>query len=377
MQDRLTLSADAHAVDDVRPATFLERGVVVPFTTPVLLGSRVRPNARGLEIVVPSPAGVRGFYVLPLRGTPDLCTPTLHDRLLIDMIEELAVVTPDAITRVTRAAAQEGLAGREAAAAAAEAEKALARQRLVANYRMLLLLIRRTEPAGEHAVPPEADAPLSVQRRAERAVARVAGATGLAAQAVVAAMERLTDAYQAIGFRGDPTRAPYQVQLAALEEMAEEVAHWGEMAVDPQHAGCAALIARSARLTLDAGRLILDEMVAAVEDMPALLRRWAGDAEAVLRDAARLGWLLDGWSVMIGLWRFAETTGRPATIAEMAVLVPTMPHEISRWTGDGTDEPHAAAYNLRGRFVTRMTDWRTGRLLDLVARNERIAGGVA
>ncbi len=36
------------------PTTFLERGVAVPFTTPLLAGSRTRPGERNqLELIVP------------------------------------------------------------------------------------------------------------------------------------------------------------------------------------------------------------------------------------------------------------------------------------------------------------------------------------
>ncbi|MCR0981401.1 hypothetical protein [Roseomonas populi] len=364
-------------MDDTRPATFLERGVVVPFTTPMLLGSRVRPGARrGLEIAVPSPAGIRGFYVLPLRELSDICTPTLHDRLLLDLIERAPAVTPDAITEATRQVAQDGFAGQEAAMAATGAHKARAGQRLVTNYRLLLLLIRQTEWPGEHALPPERDAPLNVQRRAERAVARLAQAAGLSPPAVVTAMEGLTEAYMAVGFRGDPTRARYQGELLALEEMAGEVARWGELAVDPQQSGCASLIARSARLTVEAGQILVERALAAAEDFRALVLRWTADAEGVLRETSRLAWLLDGWSVMTGLWRCADRLGRPAAIGEMAMMVPSMPREVTRWTGEATgeasDEPHSVTHSMRSRFVIRMTDWRTGRLLELMERNEQI-----
>ncbi|MBP0492948.1 hypothetical protein [Roseomonas indoligenes] len=377
MQLRPEQTVARSPVDDARPATFLERGVMVPFTTPMLLGSRVRPSGRrGLEIAVPSPAGVRGFYVLPLRGLPDICTPTLHDRLLVDLVERIPAVTPDAIIGATRQVAQEGFAGREAAAAASAAAKAQANQRLITNYRLLLLLIRQTEVQGEHVLPPERDVPLSVQRRAERAVARLAHDAGLSPSAVVTAMDGLTEAYLAVGFRGDPTRARYQGELVALADMAEEVARWGELAVDPQQSGCASLIARSARLTVEAGEILMERVLAATEDLRALLLRWTRDSEAVLRETARLAWLLDGWSVMAGLWRSADRMGRAATVGEMAVMVPSMPREVTRWTGEASgevsDEPHSVTHSMRSRFVVRMTDWRTGRMLELTERNEVI-----
>jgi hypothetical protein len=373
MQAQIDRQISRYAVDDARPATFLERGVTIPFTTPILLGSRVRPSERrGLEIAVPSPGGVRGFYVLPLKALGDICNPTLHDRLVIEMIEETAVITPEAILRVTRAVAQEGLAGRAAAAAAEAAEREAAGRRMVTNFRFLLLLIRQTEGPGEHPLPPERDAPANVQRRAESAVARIAAEAGLPPPSVVNALEELAGAYLPVGFRGDPTGARYQGELAELEAMVAEVTAWGETAMDTQQAGSAFLVARSAALTLGAGRVLLEEVLGLTDDLRRRLRRWSSDSGSVSRQLARLAWLLDGWSVMIGLWRLAESVGRSVAIREMAVMVPTMPQEVSQWTGDPEDERYVAAHKLRSRSVFRLEDWRTGRMLDLIARNELI-----
>jgi hypothetical protein len=67
------------------PTTFLERGVAVPFTTPILIGARARPGERKpLELIVPNPSGARGVYILPWDGISGLCKPTVHDRRLSD-----------------------------------------------------------------------------------------------------------------------------------------------------------------------------------------------------------------------------------------------------------------------------------------------------
>ena len=72
-----------------QPATFLDRGVTVPFTTPFLLGARIRPTETrsGLELVISNPAGGRGFYIVPWAAMPEVCSPTLHDRRLWQRLE--------------------------------------------------------------------------------------------------------------------------------------------------------------------------------------------------------------------------------------------------------------------------------------------------
>ena len=95
--------------------TFAERGVAVPFTTPVLSGTRARQAAGGVELVVPHPAGVRGVYVLRWAELGNFCAATLHDQALAEGVGRLASVTPGSVRAVARAVAQDGAAGAAAA----------------------------------------------------------------------------------------------------------------------------------------------------------------------------------------------------------------------------------------------------------------------
>src|SRR4051794_14613092 len=102
------------------PTTFLERGVLVPFTTPTLAAARARTSERsGLELIVANPAGGRGFYVMPWSGVQDFCRPTLHDRQIQERAAALSCVTPGSIRQICRDVAGEGDAGRGAPPAAA------------------------------------------------------------------------------------------------------------------------------------------------------------------------------------------------------------------------------------------------------------------
>src|ERR1700712_948232 len=90
------------------PVTFLERGVAVPFTTPMLAGTRARPADKGgLELVIPNPSGGRGVYIMAWTSISALCTPTLHDRQLNERIATLTNVTPHTIRQVGREVAHE------------------------------------------------------------------------------------------------------------------------------------------------------------------------------------------------------------------------------------------------------------------------------
>ncbi|WP_043830679.1 hypothetical protein [Muricoccus aerilatus] len=362
-----------YAVEDARPTTFLERGVTVPFTTPMLLGSRVRPaQRRNLEVAIPSPAGVRGFYILPLQGISDICAPTLHDRLMLDVMESLSTVAPNTILRIARAAAQEGLAGRAAAAAALAAERTVSGQKTLTNYLLLLRLVAQLEHPSEGRASPESDTPADVQARAKRAVARLAQSLGLTPERVFAALESLAEAYLDLGLPGDPTKARYQQQLSQIEALSAEAASWAETATDAHLASSASLISRSAFFTLNCGRVLLVDLLALVDDLSALVQRWTANPDAILAELGKLAWLLDGWSIIASIWGTAEQIGVPAAIREMSVMVPSMPLEVNQWVRGPEKDYFAEAHRRHSRLVSRLEEWRTGRVLELIQRNEMI-----
>ena len=98
------------------PRTFLEWGVAVPFTTPLLSSGRVRPGRRGRpEMLMPNPSGGRGLYVFDLAAAPEVTSLTLHDRLLVERLLALPALSPSEIRKVAQEVAIEGAAGRRAA----------------------------------------------------------------------------------------------------------------------------------------------------------------------------------------------------------------------------------------------------------------------
>src|SRR4051812_11062010 len=122
-----------------QPVTFLERGVALPFTTPALLGGRIRPGERKApELVLANPAGVEGVYILPWSGMPDVCTPSLHDRAVWRRVSELPILTPRSVRQATRAVA-------------AEADRATRNACTFTHYHLLLELVRQGAPDGQGA----------------------------------------------------------------------------------------------------------------------------------------------------------------------------------------------------------------------------------
>jgi hypothetical protein len=137
------LSATAARPPGHLPRTFLEWGVAVPFTTPLLASGRVRPGRRGRpEMMLPNPSGGRGLYVFDLAAAPEVASLTLHDRLLLERLLALPAPTPSEIRKVAHEVAVEGAAGRRAAREAAAAADADATMGLLTRFHLVTRLLQ-------------------------------------------------------------------------------------------------------------------------------------------------------------------------------------------------------------------------------------------
>lgn len=345
------------------PSTFLERGVWVPFTTPLLAGARIRPAERcGLELIIPNPSGGRGVYILPWDGVFALCTPTMHDRALNAAMEGLRGITPMAIRRLALDAAQGGLAGRDAASAARTVRDSEVTLVTITNFELLLRLI---EMPGHAETVPKSD----IEARAKRVVAAVGEELGRTADQVAAQLEELAKLYAPFGIGANGHTARLQRHSAALAAFRLDVAA-ALRAPPPLASHDADLILAAADLTLACVRKTVDDVLSWLRDVPSLLRRWIENPDDVAARLARPDWLLDGWERIALVW--AEGQGpREPRLAALADLVPATPREVVTWVEGAADNP-AGVMRLRRR-VAELQDWRSGDfVLDLVAQGERL-----
>lgn len=359
-----------------QPATFLERGVSVPFTTPFLLGARIRPNdtRAGLEVVISNPSGGRGFYVVPWGALPDVCSPTLHDRRLWKQLSDVSGVTPALVRETARAIAAEGLAGREAAASVARARSEDGAARMRANYLLLLDLIQRTETPQQAAIPPRSDKPAHVEVRARRAIATIAPRLNVGADVIAAWLEAIASAFCGVGVPGDTTPSRTRTLIANLNALVKDVEVWIARSPDPSEQHSGVMVLDAARLTLACAGVALKDLDGLLGDTPGLLRAWQADSNAVGRRAARPDWLLDGWRIICELWRDTPPPMREGALWEMAMLAPVLPREVEEWVGIAEDWDRPTRMR---RVVRANEEWRSGRILDIVARNERLRARAA
>ena len=191
------------------PRAFLEWGVAVPFTTPLLTRCRIRPGKRGrTELLVPNLSGSRGIYVFDLEAAPKVANLTLHDRLLLERLLEQSATTPSEIRKSALQVALDGAAGRRAAR---EAEAAIRVDAKVGLMIRLHLVTRLLDEAGLEGIDWRdfADDNLELRSTIKHRLAGVAPGFGRSVDGVFQAIEEIADS------REPASAAAWRTLLAA------------------------------------------------------------------------------------------------------------------------------------------------------------------
>ncbi len=342
----------------------MRRGVAVPFTTPLLGGARARPDeAHSVELVIPSPSGSQGVYVMRWASIPALCRPTLHDRELSRRIMNEESVSPSSIRRAAREVAAAGLAGEDAREAAVAAEQSEGREQVLANYRLLMTLISQVRVA----VP--ADSAGNPAARAQLTVDHVSRQLGQTTAWTALALERLAASMSAIGAGGDDMGRITRL-LALLTEVRSDLLAWSH-GQDAECQSQAALVGSFAELTLSTATAMVAEARARTSDVVKALRMWADEPAELSRCFARPEWMLDGWEQICLIWKHADDqSSRRAALAEIAGMIPVLPKEASDWCRDV--DKHNDMLRHR-KFIRLHEDWLTGVFdMERVGRNEHL-----
>lgn len=364
-------------LEDYRPATFLERGVATPFTTPVLAAARVRPSRRlKLEFVIANPSGGMGWYVMPWEGLMTLSKVSVHDVLLFENIGKQELITPYSIRSAARSVAASGAAGRAALKAARAAEQREEDDRLIANF---LLIMRLLKAAGAKDIDwrtlDPTDRNLKVKMRGY--IERLQPALGATPETIYWWLEELSAIVAPVGFASKDYPARLQTTADSLKTFQRTMQSFAN--TDGTDAGLAArFIAEIAKHTSDLADATFQDCHAELNDLQQMLRNWANTRDRVLERFGRPDWLLDGWQSICAIWEDATAGGRDAQRAaavEIQRMVPIMPKEVTEWV-DGANTGDQV-WQFR-RWVKGNVDWRTGAAaLDRVARNEALRARAA
>lgn len=364
-------------LEDYRPATFLERGVATPFTTPILAAARVRPARRlKLEFVIANPAGGMGWYVMPWEGLTTLAKVSVHDVLLFENIGKLELITPYAIRAAARGVAVSGAAGRAALKAAKAADQKDEEDRLIANFLLIMRLLKETglKDLDWRSLDPT-DRNLKTKLR--RYIETLQPVLGAPPETIYTWLEELSGIVAPVGFAGRDFPARLQNVFDNLKTFCRTMSSFAN--TDATDAGIAArFIADVAKHTADIAETTFADCHAELNDLKQLLRNWSANRERVLERFGRPDWLLDGWQSISAIWDDAVNGGRDAQRAaavEIQRLVPVMPKEVTEWVTGADTGDHLWQFR---RWVKPNVDWRTGAAaLDRTARNEALRARAA
>jgi hypothetical protein len=357
-------------VQSHKPASFTERGVAVPFTTPQLAGARIRRAERtGTEFIVPNPSGGRGVYILHWGAVRQLCRPTVHDTLLHQRISRLPSMDPSSVRLAARQLAAEGMAGREATLAAGASVEADRKELILVNFLMLIILMEQVEPTGL-GVSTEIIRTPELDQRARRIVAQVATSIGRTAVQIGTDLEALSALFVPVGLDGDLPAARLPALTARLDATARGLANWARQFPDDGHADAAISLSRTASVTANAATATLRAARDLTLDIRGLLQAWAGTPAEIAQQTHHAEWILDGWERFSLLWETAtHASAQRALVPELAQLVPTLPRD-GAGRGSERQEPDKPETS---RGTPLNTNWRAGGASHaLIARNERL-----
>ncbi|WP_158924199.1 hypothetical protein [Acidisphaera sp. S103] len=354
------------------PMTFQERGVAVPFTTPLLGGTRARPtDKQRVELVIPNPAGGRGVYIMPWAGIAAWCQPTLHDSVFNDRIASLKNVTPAAIRRVALQLSAEGLAGEEAMEAACQAVNLEKGDRLVTNYQLLMTLVEQVGGRFAAQSTTNGSGKPDLMTQARLTVEWISPRLGRTASWTATALEALSDVLTNIGVGPSGATGRLPRLLAMLRNLRTAMAEWSATRQNDDQVEYVSMACTVADLTLSLAQATLAQAQALTGDMVRLLRNWGTDPGSISQLATRPEWLLDGWEQICLIWNHArDDAGRRAALVEIIGLIPILPKEASEWSEIKCDMDRAIRFR---RLVSLNEDWRTGSIVfELIARNEHL-----
>lgn len=361
--------------DSFEPTSFRERGATVPFTTPLLLNARIRATAsgRGLEMVVPNPSGGRGALILPWSAMGEICSPTLFDRHLWEELSASQDISPIGIRHEAQRLAASGLAGRQAALMAKNAQRREQESQRAVRGMLVATLISAIGASPNSVRNQPADAERIFFKQGERAIAHAAAMAGMALPDFAADLNELALTLSGAAPESRGVDARIRQMLVELQRVADEIEEWAaQEQQEAAHVKAANFIITSARQTLQCGQVALANSVSLITDLGSLVPKWRVEKEAILERARGPDWVLDGWKIPVALWQAAEPKQRRASIWEMALIAPVLPREGKSWLN-----PSSGSLETPQRItqiVREKSDWRSGNRMELVARNENLIG---
>ncbi len=353
---------DANLESEYIPKTFAERGVAVPFTTPMVVQARVRLSDGGMaiEFTLPAFSGGRGRYVMHWSSIASTVTLTMHDRTLYKYLTAETVKAPPGVRTAALHVALKGMAGPKAARRAREVLGNEAQYRVLTNFILVQRLMEIARVDTARILTGGIDSEES-QRLAKKALGEVAGVLSVPPTDLYSRVEVLSSMITPVGLPWAPGPGRLRALVVELESFHDSLKSWtdGSMA---EIASLGTFCADVAAITLELLRETLAGIDAQVSDLRALMREWDQRVKQVHRRLARMEWLLDGWGHIIHLWSDANEKGDDARLEVMVDLFRLLPIVPKKEYQGIAEQTVAELDTVQRRWVRPNQDWRAGRL---------------
>lgn len=352
------------------PPTFAERGASVPFTTPIIVGSRIRGRQDRLELVVPNPSGAKGNYILGWKSLPEVFSLTVHDRVLHRALDEAGASTPEAVRASKLRTAATGLAGPAAAKQAKTLLKEQEDAKLLIQFSLLSETVSQLSQ-GQLKITLAHVQSDAGRQQAKLILARVAHKVGIEGNELYARIEAWSDALGAVGTPKLARPARLRRLRRRVEEFAGSIGGWSETDKS-EHAPLGGLSGLVARETAAIAAECFAESDARIERIADTLCDWEKSRAGITASVDRISWLLDGWDLLVAMWEEAVVKApheQQAAVQELARILPIIPEE--EVNGPRREKIRSTGVQRR-KLVKPMEDWITGVIdADLRARLEK------
>ncbi|MFY8093479.1 MAG: hypothetical protein ACOVN0_08365 [Niveispirillum sp.] len=360
-------------MEEFAPTTFEERGVTVPFTTPLLSQARLRRDQNDrFEFLLPNFTAGKGTYVLAWKGLPSVMTLTLHDRLLFEEIEKLETHSPEQIRACALAVQATGVCGPEAATRGAALRDQDGQYLVLTQFILVTELLKLVNISAADLLRPGMTADDS-KRVARQALAKVAAMVDIPPDDMSARVDQLGEAVAPVGLPQAPRSGRLRAMADRLYSFAQGTQHFAD--TDPSEAAMlGTYVATVANHTLTLARQRIGKLDAACRDARQIVNDAPTLYKSIQEYVARISWLLDGWEFLIAMWESVKdepSATKQTTITDISRLLPMIPREEISAATESLDLD--AIQRMQKKWVRVNQDWRTGVLdMDAVMRLESL-----
>jgi len=356
------------------PRTFLERGVSIPFTTPVLAQSRIRKKSQDepAELLITGLSGAKGIYVIGWTSVREIFTRmTAHDQRLFMKLAKRNRVAPEPVRNTALKIAESGLAGPQAAAAAKQALLEIENEKLLSNFHLVSTVLKSHSSDGKGVTLQDISTAKGRARVKDR-LSSIGARFGLSADEFYGNLEQWSDAIAPMGLPEVPMKSRYRRMRDTLTDFSADIRAWSQKDRSDS-APRAKLVADVADATLESINLEFQTTDNMADHLETTMANWKANLVGLTKAVERVSWMLDGWEPVVQMW--AEHDKLPLhdqqdLAEEVCRVMPVIPEEEMKKT------QRAKWRDITGdlkSMVRPLEDWMSGELdIEMVLRIEKM-----